>query len=369
MFNLNYAVALIDDGCFEQRLQVRCSDFVQQMGWDVPIVQSNSQTVSTCLLRNGDRVLFRNGAERCEAAFGNSECRWATEGGCWLGGGAENVEWCELPIYGQNQWPFGAASGQTDELALEVQQVPIPMGVTAQDCVTVFVAKVTVVVEVAGDKCVPSELVAQFDGNPELAFFSEAGREVVPCDQAADVNANGNAITARRCFRSGDENLSCVLQKFVSLLASDAELLAVLSTKLIKRCFLVKGQSFRPSVIGFVHPVEFLWELRVGEQRVVRPGKCVIRKWSQWNFLRIDSRHGGRSTKRSFTLKKRFSLNRSHVAVLAGLLILRGGTVLPLAECFLQSSPLWTVNVMAGSAERAGPNRNGLSGAVRVFID
>ena len=98
MSNLHHAVVLVDDDCFEQRLQVWRSNFVHQVRWDVSIVQSNSQAVATCLLRNGDRVLLRRGAEWCKAAFGNSERRWSAKSGCRLRGGSDDVEWCELPI-------------------------------------------------------------------------------------------------------------------------------------------------------------------------------------------------------------------------------------------------------------------------------
>ena len=98
MSNLHHAVLLVDDDGFEQRLQVWRTNFVHQVRWDVSIVQSNLQAVATRLLRNSDRVLLRHGAERCKAAFGNSECRWSAKCGCWLGSGADDIEWCELPI-------------------------------------------------------------------------------------------------------------------------------------------------------------------------------------------------------------------------------------------------------------------------------
>ena len=141
---------------------------------------------------------------------------------------------------------------------------------------TVFVSKVTVVVEIAGRENGPAEFVAQFDGDPELTLFSEAGREVVSRDQTSHVDVHGDTITARRCFRSRDENLGGILQKFVTLVSSDSKLLAVCSTQLIERRFLVQSQPFGMAVISFVHPIEFVGELRVWQQRIIGAGKCVV---------------------------------------------------------------------------------------------
>ena len=95
-----------------------------------------------------------------------------------------------MTIDGQHQRAFRSLVREPGEWTLQIKQKTVVMKLPCQNFMTVFVAKIQIVIEVAGHEDDLAARITHFDRQPYLSLGHEAGRKVVTGKAALHIDSN-----------------------------------------------------------------------------------------------------------------------------------------------------------------------------------
>ena len=101
-----------------------------------------------------------------------------------------------MPVHRQHDRPLGALVRQRNELALQVQQMPVDRHLSGQNLVAVIVAKIPVVIQVARREDRHTARIPHLNRNPQLPFGREPRGQIVAREEALDFDTHAHATAA-----------------------------------------------------------------------------------------------------------------------------------------------------------------------------